>query len=147
MFTGTYIQKLDNKGRVVIPIDYRDMLHDCFFITRSLDGCLSIYEKESWEKFEEELSKLPYTDERARLLKRFTLGSSVKVEIDKQGRILIPQILREAAKLNDDIVFVGVSERIEVWDKESFDKNNNFFDDEDIARKIEGLWKDTGLNV
>lgn len=147
MFTGEYLQKLDSKGRVVVPQKFRSNLGEIFYITKSLDGCLSIYEKNNWESFQKKLEALPYTDQRARDLKRFTIGSCQELEIDKQGRILIPLTLRNVAKMKTDIVFVGVSDHIEVWDKKSFDSNCSFEDSDKLSKEMEGLYKDLGMNV
>lgn len=147
MWTGEYIQKLDNKGRVVVPQKFRGSLGDVFCITKSLDGCLSIYDKTEWDKFEEEIAKLPYSDKRARDIKRFTLGSKEELEIDKQGRILIPLTLRNSSHMVEDIIFLGVGDHIEVWSKEDFDEKCNFEDSDSLAEELDGLWKDLRDNV
>ena len=139
MFIGQYEHTIDVKGRITIPNKFRNLLGDSFLLTRSLDGCLSIYDKNSWEQLEKKLNELPYTDEKARLLKRFTLGSSDMCEPDKQGRVLIPQALRKNANLLQDVVFVGVGDHIEIWDKKMWDTNNDFNDYEKLSKDMEGL--------
>lgn len=139
MFTGLFYQKLDSKGRVVVPGKFRALLGEVFVITKSLDGCLSIYEKNSWALMEEKLNSLPYTDHRARTLKRFLLGASEELTVDKQGRILIPQALRIESKLDVDLVFLGVGDHIEVWDKNAYDNNDIFKDNDRLAESMEGL--------
>ena len=139
MFQGEYNHTIDQKGRIIIPNKLRNLLGDSFILTRSFDGCLSIYELDNWKLLEEKLAGLPMTDERARLLKRFLLGSSVLLESDKLGRILIPQNLRKSANLTQDVVFVGVGDHIEIWALDEYTKKNNFDDYANIAKNMEGL--------
>ena len=139
MFIGQYEHTIDVKGRLTIPNKFRNLLGEGFVLTRGLDGCLSIYDKSSWENLETKLNGLPYTDERARLLRRFILGSSDICEPDKQGRILIPVALRKNANLNQDIVLIGVGDHIEVWDKDMWIKNNDFDNYEKISKDMNGL--------
>lgn len=139
MFTGEFIQKIDIKGRSVVPGKFRSILGENFFVTRNLDGCLAIYDKEAWSKLEDKLNSLPYTDKRARILKRFLLGASCELNIDKVGRILIPQALREETNLQDEIVYVGVGDHIEIWNKSTWDKDGAFADNDKLAESMEGL--------
>ncbi len=139
MFVGQFEHTIDIKGRITIPNKFRNLLGEGFVITRSLDGCLSIYDKEDWDKLKNKLNELPYTDERARVLKRFTLGSSDMCEPDKQGRILIPITLRKNANLIQDVMFVGVGDHIEVWDKSMWESKNDFSDYEKLSKDMEGL--------
>ena len=115
-FTGEYHHNLDAKGRLIIPARFRDQLGDEFTVTRSLDGCLAMYASKEWQELEEKLNALPMTNEKARSLKRFLLGSAVSCELDKQGRILLPQVLRDRAGLDKDITLLGVGDHIEIWD-------------------------------
>lgn len=97
MFTGEYHHNLDAKGRLIIPVRFREGLGTEFTVTRALDGCLAMYASTEWQALEAKLTALPMTNEKARSLKRFLLGSATTCELDKQGRILIPQVLREKA--------------------------------------------------
>ena len=139
MFVGQFEHTIDIKGRITIPNKFRNLLGEGFVITRSLDGCLSIYDKEDWDKLKNKLNELPYTDERARDLKRFPLGSSDICEPDKQGRVLIPITLRKNANLVQDVMFVGVGDHIEVWDKNIWESKNDFSDYEKLSKDMEGL--------
>ncbi len=127
MYKGEYHHSLDPKGRLIVPSRLRDAAGDAaeFVVTRSFDGCLSMYAPREWEILEEKLNKLPLTNEKARKLKRFLLGSAVSCEVDKQGRMLIPQVLRERIGLFKEVVLVGVGDHIEIWEagawKESMD--------------------------
>ena len=141
MFKGEYSHTIDTKGRLIIPAKFREQLGEAFVITRGLDGCLYIYDNEEWLKFEENLRTLPPNKD-SRMLVRFFSAGAADVEVDKQGRILIPANLREAAGLNKDVVLAGVAGRIEVWSKEKWDEN--VYDEmEDIAEKM----ADMGLSI
>lgn len=128
-FTGTYYHTMDAKGRVFIPSKLRDNLGESFIITAGLDGCLYLATSERFEGFAEKLESLPM-DEDSRTMQRYFLRYTTECEIDKQGRIVIPANLKELAKLTKDVVFIGVSNKIELWDKErieteNFDKSMN----------------------
>ena len=118
---GEYNHTIDAKGRVIIPTKLRDGLGDSFVISKGLDGCLYIYENSEWESFEEKLSSLPMTNAKVRSFVRFFTGGADSVEVDKQGRILIPQSLRKHAELEKDVVFLGVGRKIELWGREKLD--------------------------
>lgn len=139
MFTGEYNHTIDAKGRMIVPAKFRGSLGDAFIVTRSLDGCLSMYAPEEWEVLEGKLNALPMTNEKARRLKRFLLGGACSCELDKQGRILIPANLREKAELVKDVTLVGVGDHIEIWDKARWIADNDFSDSEDLAADMEGL--------
>lgn len=139
MFTGEFDHTIDIKGRMIIPSKFRTLLGENFVISKSLDGCLSIYEKTKWDEFEQKLNALPYTNEKARYLKRFILGSSVICEIDKQGRVLVPKPLRDAAGIIQDVVTIGVGDHIEIWSKERFETDESFNDYKKLSEDMEGL--------
>ena len=139
MFTGEYHHNLDTKGRMIIPVKFRDELNGEFVITSSLDGCLSMYAPAEWQILENKLNALPMTNQKARKLKRFLLGSAVSCELDKQGRILVPQTLREFAGLDKDVVLTGNLNRIEVWSKEKWSENCNYDDMDSIAESMQNI--------
>lgn len=122
MFKGTYQHTIDPKGRLIIPSKYREMLGDTFVVTKGLDGCLFVYDNTEWEAFETKLQELPLLDKNARIFKRYFLAGACDVELDKQGRALIPASLREAAGIEKDVVLAGVGNRIEIWSKEAWDE-------------------------
>ena len=115
MFMGEYSHTIDPKGRLIIPSKFREQLGDEFVLTKGLDGCLSIYPMNEWEKFEEQLRSLPLTNKNARTFSRFFVAGATSCELDKQGRTLIPANLREKAGLEKDIVFVGVMGKVEIF--------------------------------
>lgn len=118
MLMGEYIHTLDTKGRLILPAKFRDELGQRFIATKGLDDCLFVYAKDEWAILEEKLKRLPLGKPEARAFVRFFFSGAAEVECDKQGRVLIPNNLREHAKLDKDVIVIGVSNRIEIWDKE-----------------------------
>lgn len=139
MFLGEYNHTIDKKGRLIIPTKLRNLLGDSFVMTKNLDGCVAIYDKESFDIFAEKVKALPYSDSNARDIKRFLLGGVQELVPDKMGRVLVTADLRKAAGLINDVKFIGVGDHIEVWDLETYNKKNNFSDSDELARKMEGL--------
>ncbi|MEG1008662.1 MAG: division/cell wall cluster transcriptional repressor MraZ [Clostridia bacterium] len=121
MLLGEYSHNLDTKGRISIPAKFREDLGMSFIITKGLDNCLFIYSKEEWNKFETKLKELPTSNIAARNFIRFFFSGASECEIDKQGRINIPQNLRLHANLTKDVYVIGVSTRVELWDKDVWD--------------------------
>lgn len=140
MFIGEYQHALDVKNRMIIPSKFREDLGVSFVITKGLDGCLYAYTLEEWKKLEEKLKTLPLTSKDARAFVRFFFSGAAEIEIDKQGRALIPQNLIEYANINRDIVSIGVSTRLEIWSKERWNEyNDQNIDFEGIAEKMSEL--------
>lgn len=139
MFMGEYNHTIDAKGRLIIPSKFREILGDAFVVTKGLDGCLFVYDNEEWKRFEEKLRSLPITNKEARQFVRFFLAGATEAEVDKQGRILIPNVLREFAELTKDVVLVGVGSRIEIWGKERFEDAAAFEDMDEIAEHMAEL--------
>ncbi len=138
MFIGEYRHSLDVKGRIIVPAKFRDGLGDKFVLTKGLDGCLFAYSKEEWANFEEKIKSLPLTNKDARAFVRFFFAGAVECEIDKQGRTLIPPMLREHAGLNKDLVIIGVSNRVEIWSQDKWDSYSEAEDLEadELAEKM-----------
>lgn len=112
---GEHQHTLDDKGRMIIPVKFRDELGSSFVMTRGLDKCLFVYPRSEWETLEAKLKKLPMTRADARSFVRFFFSGATECELDKQGRVLIPVTLREYATLERDCVVLGVSNRVEIW--------------------------------
>jgi len=125
MLIGEFNHTLDNKGRVIVPSRFREELQDRFIITRGLDSCLFAYPMEEWNNLERKLKTMPFTRAEARVFMRLFFSGASEVELDKQGRILIPPILREHAELNKEVTFIGVSNRAEIWSKEKWEEYSN----------------------
>ena len=139
MFMGEYNHTIDAKGRLIIPSKFRDALGDTFVVTKWLDGCLFVYDNDEWTAFEEKLKSLPITNKEARQFARFFLAGAAEVEVDKQGRILVPNVLREFAQISKDVVLIGVASRIEIWSKERFDGMAAYEDMDEIAEHMAEL--------
>ena len=136
MFMSEYTHSIDTKGRVIVPAKFRESLGNEFVITQGLDGCLFVFPNEEWNAFEEKLKSLPMSNKDARKFVRFFLAGAATVELDKQGRILIPTVLREFAGLEKDVVVVGVGNRVEIWDKSRWDEATTFSDMDEIAEHM-----------
>ncbi|WP_084113605.1 division/cell wall cluster transcriptional repressor MraZ [Clostridium acidisoli] len=140
MFIGEYQHGIDNKNRIIVPSKFREALGDVFILTKGLDGCLYAYTIDEWKTLEEKLKKLPLTNRDARAFVRFFFSGANEVNVDKQGRALIPQNLLEYASIEKDIVSIGVSTRIEIWSKEKWNQyNESDINMDEIAEKMNEL--------
>ena len=139
MFMGEYNHTIDTKGRLIIPSKFRDELGDEFVVTKGLDGCLFVFPNQAWQEFEEKLRALPLTNKSARQFSRFFVAGATPCELDKQGRILVPQTLREFAGLEKDVILAGNLSRVEVWSKEKWSENCNYDDMDSIAADMENM--------
>jgi len=124
VFMGEYLHTIDNKGRLIFPAKFRDELGELFIATKGLDNCLFVYTRSEWAILEEKLKKLPLAKPEARAFVRFFFSGAAELECDKQGRVLLPTNLREYARLDKEVVVIGVSTRIEVWNKAAWDEYN-----------------------
>ncbi|MBQ2934938.1 MAG: division/cell wall cluster transcriptional repressor MraZ [Lachnospiraceae bacterium] len=139
MFMGEYNHTIDAKGRLIVPSKFREALGDEFVVTKGLDGCLFVYDNKEWTAFEEKLKALPLMNKESRKFVRFFLAGAANVEVDKQGRILVPSVLREFAELDKDVVLVGVGSRIEIWSKTKWEDASEYDDMEEIAEHMSEL--------
>ncbi|MCM1551409.1 MAG: division/cell wall cluster transcriptional repressor MraZ [Butyrivibrio sp.] len=133
MFMSEYNHTIDAKGRLIIPSKFREVLGEEFVVSKGMDGCLFVYANDDWNAFEQKLTSLPLINKEARQFARFFLAGAAQVEVDKQGRILLPAALREFAGLDKDVVLVGVGSRIEIWSKEKYEDVGEDMDMDDIA--------------
>lgn len=133
MFMGEYNHTIDAKGRLIIPSKFREALGDEFVVTKGMDGCLFVYDNKEWQVFAEKLRTLPMIDKEVRKFTRFFLAGAASVEVDKQGRILLPAKLREFAEITKETVLVGVGSRVEIWSKERWEGTVTYQDMDDIA--------------
>lgn len=118
MFMGEYQHSIDSKGRVIVPARFRDELGESFIATKGLDHSLFVYPQNEWQEMEEKLRLLPFTRADARAFARLFFSGAVECGLDKQGRILLPQVLRDHAKISKEVIIIGVSTRVEIWAKE-----------------------------
>jgi len=136
MWYGEYNHTLDNKDRFILPAKFREKIKTFktkkFFITRGLDGCLVLYAEPEWKKLEEKLKSLSFTKQQSRFFNRLYFSGASEIDIDTQGRIILPGYLKDYARIKREIVIAGVTDRIEIWDKncwnEFYQKNRKNFE-------------------
>ena len=141
MFSGEYTYSIDDKKRLAIPPKFRQVLGSKAVITRGLDQCLFLYAAKEWQKLAKKISQLPLAQSDARRFARLMLGGAMEVSIDNLGRILIPDYLKKYALLRKKVIFVGLYNRVEVWDEEEFQKYKKKTEmaAEDIAERLKEL--------
>jgi len=143
MWYGTYIHSIDTKDRFILPSKFRDKIKELgsrkFYLTRGLDGCLFLFSYEIWRDLEDKLKSLSFTKQQSRFFNRLYFSGAQEVEIDSQGRVVLPDYLKEYAGISKDIVIIGVADRIEIWARNKWDK----FDEDNRERfeeMAEGLF-------
>ena len=122
MFIGEYSHNLDEKGRLAIPVKFRHELTKGAVVTRGLDNCLFLYTKKEWEKLAEKLAALPISQANSRAFARLMLAGAMDVEMDKQGRAVLPEYLRSFAGLKKSVIVAGLYNRLEIWDETKWDE-------------------------
>lgn len=130
MFIGEYHHTLDKKGRLILPLKFREELGESFVLTKGLDHSLFVYPDHEWARIEEKLKTLPLTSRDARAFVRFFFAGAAETSLDNQGRILIPSNLRDHGNLEKEAVIIGVSTRLEIWDEETW---NRYTEDESLS--------------
>ncbi|MFN8620911.1 MAG: division/cell wall cluster transcriptional repressor MraZ [Chloroflexota bacterium] len=139
MFTGEYRHAVDEKGRVAVPARFRPELAGAF-VSKWIDGCLAIHPRAAWDVLSAKLGALPVTDGNARTFSRYIFGAAFEVELDKQGRLLLPDVLRGFAKLEREVVIVGARDHVELWTPPLWDAYSARMDDPDVlAENLQGL--------
>lgn len=139
MLYGEYKHTIDKKGRMFIPAKLRDDLGSSFVLCRGIDGnrCLCIYSETEWKQLDEKIRQLPTV--KSSRLQRFLYAGAVKSECDAQGRVLIPQNLREYADLGDEAYVLGMSARLEIWNRERWEAESILDTPESIGEITAGL--------
>ncbi|MCI8370994.1 MAG: division/cell wall cluster transcriptional repressor MraZ [Lachnospiraceae bacterium] len=138
MFFGEYNHTIDAKGRLIVPAKLREQLGEAFVVTKGMDGhCLSVYPMEEWKILEEKLRALPLNDPDGRLLTRYLMAGAVFCELDKQGRVLIPSVLREFAQLEKEVVLAGSMDHVEIWNKQRWQDINTVDDIGDVLSRLQ----------
>ncbi|MEI6863006.1 MAG: division/cell wall cluster transcriptional repressor MraZ [Candidatus Omnitrophota bacterium] len=124
MFYGEHEHTIDNKGRLIIPSKFRDSCKEYdivkLYITRGLDKCLFMFTENEWKTQETKFRAMPFMKSEARKFNRLYFSGAAQIECDKQGRILIPKYLKDYASIKRDVVIIGVSNRMEIWSKDSW---------------------------
>jgi len=141
MFIGEYSHNLDEKGRLAVPKKFRADLTKGAIVTKGLDNCLFLYTKNEWAKLAEKLAALPFAQANTRAFARLMLAGAMDVEVDKQGRVMLPEYLREFAGIKKEIVVAGLYSRLELWDSVKWNdyKNKTEKDSNKIAEEMFGL--------
>jgi len=142
MFYGEFYHQIDRKGRLVLPSKVREAAKnnfiDKFYITRGLDKCLFMFSEDEWKTQETKFKTMSFTKSESRRFNRMYFSGAVEIAFDKQGRILIPQYLKDFAGIKRDIVVVGVANRIEIWSKDKWEEFYQSTRDEfeNVAEKL-----------
>jgi len=149
IFRGINNLALDTKGRMAMPARYRERLMETcggrLVVTVDRDGCLLVYPLHEWEVIESQLVNLPSMNKQSRLLQRLLIGYATEMELDSQGRILMPTVLREYAKLDKKIVLIGQGKKFEIWDEQSWNENQSIWladmndDESEMPSSMENL--------
>jgi len=138
VFIGEYSHSIDPKKRLALPMKFRSELKNRVVITRGLDKCLFIYPMKIWEELAGKLGTLPVGEASTRSFIRLMLAGAIDADMDKQGRILIPDFLKSYAGLSRNIVIAGVYNRLEVWDEKKWTvyKKNAEKNTDEIAEQL-----------
>lgn len=124
MFIGEYHHSIDQKGRLAIPVKFRSAFGDGAVVTRGLDQCLFLYTKEEWAKLAKRLADLPIAKANTRAFARLMLAGAMDMELDKQGRVILPDYLRHYAELVKKTVIAGLYNRLEIWQEQNWKAYN-----------------------
>jgi len=125
MFIGEYNHSVDTKGRMNVPAKFREDLGERFYITKGLDNCLFMFPETEWRVFEEKLKALPLTNRNARAFVRLFFAGATECTLDKQGRVNIPQSLRDHGQIEKDVIVIGVGTRVELWSESNWNEYND----------------------
>ncbi len=141
MLMGTYEHKIDSKSRIVLPSKFREELGESVFATIGIDKCVSLYSSKEWERVMERLQELSFSKSKSRGFLRLMLSSAHEIALDSAGRLLVPPVLREYAEFTQEVIFVGVNDHIEMWDKTRWSEYRRLVLDDlpEIAEGVEGF--------
>jgi len=140
VFTGEYRHTVDEKGRLAVPSRFRAQLDGGAVVSRWIDGCLAIHTRAGWADLEAKVQALPITDAAARLFERSIFAGAAEIDLDRQGRILLPAFLREAIDLGPEAVVLGARNHAEIWTPATWAGYRRAMDDpETFAQAIQGL--------
>ena len=139
MFLGEYELKIDHKGRLAMPVRFRETFRGGLVLSRGFDKCLIAYSTSEWAKVAEKLVALPLTQLNPRRISRFTFSGAFDLELDRQGRVIIPQTLRQYAEINDEVVVVGAYSHLQIWSKELWTAEKKFMSEHaaEIAEAVQ----------
>lgn len=140
MFTGEYRHTVDPKGRIAVPARFRAQLADGAFVSRWIDACLAIFPRDAWDSLAARVASLPVTDASARTFSRFVFSGAFEVEVDRQGRVLVPANLRDWAELRAEAVVVGSRDHVELWSPDRWAAYSDAMNSPEVlAEHLQGL--------
>lgn len=142
MFLGEYRHTLDEKGRVTLPAKYRPQLSDGLVMTAGIDKCILVYSTEEFSQLAERVNALPLTGQEPASLRRLLFGNAFDAVLDKQGRAVIPEKLREHARIQSEVVVTGVGKFIEIWNPQEWERAQGQIQEHAAA---ETIWSKLGI--
>lgn len=138
MLYGRFNHSLDSKGRVIIPARFRKCLGEIVVLTRGSElDCLNVYSIEEWKKKMIKFRSIPMNDAAGQKFIRYFLGNAVPCQLDKQGKVLIPPHLREAAHLEKEVTLTGMVDRVEIWSAENWNKCCDYENSDELRTSIQ----------
>ncbi|MFV2062218.1 MAG: division/cell wall cluster transcriptional repressor MraZ [Chloroflexota bacterium] len=140
MFTGEYRHTVDDKGRLAVPARFRAELAQGAQVSKWIDGCAALFPKADWDVLAEKTAALPVTDQGSRTFQRFLFGAAFEITLDRQGRFVLPGVLREFAQLESEVVVVGARNRLEFWSPQNWRQYSKQMDQPEVlAEHLQGL--------
>jgi len=140
VFTGEYRHTVDDKGRLAVPARFRADLAQGAQVSKWIDGCVAVFPRADWETLAEQVAPLPITDQDVRTFQRFLFGAAFEIELDRQGRFVLPSVLRVFAGLEAEVVVVGARNRLELWSPPRWDHYSAQMDQPEVlAAHLQGL--------
>lgn len=141
MFIGEYQHNIDEKGRLSVPAKFRNDLKGGVVVTRGIDRCLFLYPKKEWEEMAAKLAALPISQKKSRAFARLMLAGAWDAKLDSQGRIILPEYLRQYSNISKKTIVTGLYNRLEIWDEDSWSKYKAITEaeSEDIAEAMTDL--------
>lgn len=140
MFTGEYRHAVDDKGRVAVPIRFRGELATGALVSKWIDGCLALFPRPAWDDLAAKVAGLQLSDGAARSFQRFVFASAFEVELDRQGRLVVPAGLRDWAHLDGEVTLVGSRDHVELWEPARWAEYSAAMDAPDVlAQHLQGL--------
>jgi len=140
VFTGEYRHTVDDKGRLAVPVRFRAELAQGAVVSKWIDGCLALFPRAAWDELAEKTAALPVTDQGARTFQRFLFGTAFDIELDRQGRLVVPAVLRTFAGLESEVVVVGSRNHLEFWSPASWQQYSAQMDQPEVlAEHLQGL--------
>lgn len=141
MFIGSYTQRVGPRYRVALPAKFRQILGKKIILTRGYEGCLLVIPDKSWQELLSLVAKGPFVSRAVRDTTRFLLGSAFEIELDEQGRFVLPEVLRTYAEIGKEVVFVGLGRWVEIWDSSRWVRRQKYLEKRgsELAERLAGI--------